>query len=161
MIFQSLITTRNYLICYGRLSPNETYHHPNNVEGSINQFLYLAEGSGVARSDGKEDIQLPHKQITSVYSFKKLPINYQSDDNGGLWIAVNPLRTTTEFEYELINTPQTRTYVSEDVDINILCLDNYVLCNDKQVDQLKYVRVTKSKQVVLVVPENSAVVVFK
>lgn len=161
MIFQSLITTRNYFVCYGRLSSNETYLHANNIEGSINQFLYLAEGSGVAKCEGKEDIPLPHKQIANVYGFKNLPITYQAEENGGLWIAINPMKVTTEFEYELINTPQTRTYVSDDVDINILCLENNVLCNGKQVDQLKYVRLTKGKQVVLVVPENSSAVVFK
>jgi len=154
MIYSDSVSCRGFALCYGGMTPNESFVNENLTVGVFNQLVFVYSGSITASSDGMPNVVLEEKKFTDVSAFFGKPINYTAGSQGAFWLAINPMPVDKRFNVDLITEGSVQVQGSEK-EKAIICIDKGAVCNGKALDFIEYVRVLENKTVDLVVESNS------
>ena len=151
MIYSNAVGCRGFSLCHGGMTANESFVSPNLTVGVFNQLVFLYSGSAVASSEGMPDITLKEKEFVDVSAFFGKTIKYTAGPQGAIWLAINPHPVEKRFNVQLINQGSIEVQGSEK-ETAIICVDKVVLCNEKELTPLQYVRVLNNKSINLTIP---------
>jgi len=139
-IFNS-IECKDFYICYGYASPNETVTHPNTAVGNTQNQFYLVDGS-VNVSNGSTNYDLPSKDWKDLKEFKTDRIlTYTVGDNGCSWVIILPKVNATEYTVTEVNDG---TVNQEDNAYLIVTEGDGVTMNGTTLKQLNVVPLNKN-----------------
>jgi hypothetical protein len=155
MIYSNVIGCRGFALCYGGMTANESFTSQNLTAGEFNQLIFLYSGLVIVSSEGMPDIHLKEKEFVDVSVFFGKPIKFTAGPQGVVWLAINPHPVEKRFDVQLITQGPVEVKGSEK-ETAIICVDKTILCNEKELNPLQYVRVLNNKTVNLTIPASDS-----
>ena len=154
MIVQNALQCRAFVLCYGSMTPLESFTNDATEIGRENLAIYVYAGD-VDIKDGNQTINCAHNQLTNLQSLVKGVVEYKAGANGVSWICINNHPRNLSFDFQLINSGTTTTVMGSEKEKYIVCLDKQIECNQKTITVNSYAKVKNGVEVSVVVPEGS------
>jgi hypothetical protein len=97
MKVMNVINCRNFAICCGHATANESIAHPNTLDKNTQMQFYLAQGY-VNVSNGVKDYDLPLREWFDLSEFKNdSKLTYTTNEQGCAWVLILPENNTDEY----------------------------------------------------------------
>ena len=160
MKYQNFISCRSFSLCYGSMSANEVFSGNYSEIGQRNLSIYVYQGSvTIASSDGLS-FDCGEQNLVDLQSIVGGLVEYRAGSSGTSWICVNENQRKKEFNFELINTPMTRTVTGSSKETCILCLGGTITCNGSFIHERSYARIKDGSQAMIDVAENATAILM-
>jgi hypothetical protein len=160
MITFNYVQGNGFGICYGNMTANESFVHPNNEDGIYNQFVYTYYGNINAKIDDQNGADLVEDQLNDLSSFFNKPITYSTNTSPAAWLAINPTPKSNSLNVTLYKEGS-YTLSGNEKQKTILCVDKFILCNDKRIETYKFARIVDKSVVNLTVPKDAVAVLIE
>jgi hypothetical protein len=146
MRVMNLVQCRDFAICFGAATANDSIVHPNTLQGNTQMQFYLAHGY-VNVSNGVVNYDLPLKEWFDLSEFKNdKKITYSTNEQGCTWIVILPKNNTDE--YTVANVTSGQVNAAENSFLLITNGDK-VTVNGVKLRQFNYVPLDKNVMVEL------------
>jgi hypothetical protein len=160
MKHENFIFCRSFSICYGSASPNEVFLGDYSKVLQRNLCIYVYQGSGTITSSNGLLFECNEQNLVDLQSITGGMVENRVGSNGGSWVCVNNNYRQKEFNFELLNTPVTKTVIGSLKETYLLCLDGSVTCNGVPISERNYARIKNDSEAQIVVPESAVAILM-
>ena len=160
MKHENFILCRSFSVCYGSMSPNEVFLGDYSKVCQRSLSIYVYQGGGTITSSSGLLFECNEKNLVDLQSITGGAVENRAGSNGASWICVNNNQRQTEFNFELLNTPVTKTVIGSLKETYLLCLDGSVTCNGVSISERNYARIKNGSQAVIDIPANAIAVLM-
>ena len=160
MIVHSFISCRAFSICYGMMNANESFSGNYSEVGQRNLSVYVYQGSATVTSSSGLLFECNEQNLVDLQPITDGLVEYRAGSNGSSWICVNNNQRQKEFNFELLNTPVTKTVIGSLKEIYLLCLGGSVACNGVPISERSYARIKNGSQAVIDIPANATAILM-
>jgi hypothetical protein len=160
MIVQNIIQCRAFMLCYGIMNANESFFGNYSEVGQRNLSVYVYQGGATITSSSGLLFECNEKNLIDLQSITGGSVEYRAGSNGTSWICVNNNQRQKEFNFELLNTPVTKTVIGSSKEAYLLCVGGSIICNGVSISERSYARIKNGLQAVIDIPENAIAILM-
>lgn len=164
-VIETLAIHKGFAVCKGAMSSNDVYEYTaanTSADGVFSQLLFGIAGSGKVY-DENDNFVMDIVDPGTIYDFKDLygkGYKIVAGQYGGTWICINPMPADKVYNYELINSNESKIIIGTDKEQVVYCITGSITVNNREVKQMQYVRILKDTEANISVSKDSIALYF-
>lgn len=162
MILTNAVNAGGFIYCAVYIGPNEKSVYFNDGNGHHHQYSYIVEGSAEVKMSLTPDgdpVYLNDKSIPGTLlcheNYKSMYHSITTKDRSLSIVNFNPIPDTRILNIEIVKGPITKTVVSTDRRITIVCINGPITANHKILDSMQHAKIFTGKMAELIMTENT------